>query len=177
MTLVLPLDHDGKIPKKGIDYLGGEFNFIQSLINGGTGSTKFIYLSGIKEFDSLVNTNQDTFYTTFEVFKNGLALRSNKRNSNLVLLIKFSDIKAIEIISKRIIIKYKFRDIIKKKAEVIINTNRSGIKLGLLPIYYNEGIKYFSKKVFSQKCEFIIKEKALDESEDLGWLSMIDGLL
>ncbi|OAV44705.1 hypothetical protein [Lewinella sp. 4G2] len=99
---------DGSIPPRELRKLGGALSFTQSLRNGGAGSPRVIYNSGLQAFTSLSrNLVSESAFLSLEEVNDGLVLRCNCGNRLAARGLAFERIERIELLAHRIYTIYR----------------------------------------------------------------------
>ncbi|MTI24714.1 hypothetical protein [Fulvivirga kasyanovii] len=175
--MIVKLSSDNSLRRSDIDYLGGHFNWFSRMGLKGTGSTRFIYLDGISEFDDMKTLSQDLNTVSFELLRGGLVLRFSKKNIQKALLIRYTDILSLTVVSQRIRKYWKGRERIVKKADITIVFGDKELVLGLSPSYYKSGIDFLSKRPIKQYCTHRLNPEIIEDKNFTGWLNWLDELL
>jgi hypothetical protein len=170
-------NHSGKLLKKEIAYYGGEYSFFEKIKNGGIGSSKIIYESGINEFDKLHRgVENEVSYVNFELLKNGLIFRLNRNQRVKCLGIRLNDIESISLIAYSIELKEKYRKRIVHRGELdIIDKERNLKGFRVLTREFKEIVNFFQRKELADKFNYSVSLKAPER--DYGYLiNLLDGL-
>ena len=174
--MIITLNSDLSINHKGQEFLGGKFNWVENLKLKGVGSVKFLYLSGINDFDEIKLQSQNLDYVNLEIFKNGLAIRFSKRNIHKALLIRYDVINSINIVSQRIRKIHRGKEIIVKKADLAINFENESLTLGLTPSNYTSGIEFFEKNPINSFCNHNLNPEIIEDNNFTDWMSWVNDI-
>lgn len=98
----------GELSKSEKAFFGGTYGFWAQLRQGGVGSAKLIYESGIPAFDALDRgVENEVAFVTFELLRNGLVLRLNRNQRLRCVGIRLSELKYIDLVGYPIEIHYQ----------------------------------------------------------------------
>ena len=151
---IVDLDHDGRLRSKWIEYIGGEYNFIEKIRQNGVGSPRMIYRKGIERFDAVSECSNDTNYINIEQFKNGIAIRLKKEDLFICAVVPKDKIEQIVFETFKIKVYYKGQEVIKKAARIYLDVEAHRVDFLLSAAFYKSGRAFFSKHFFCNKVEF-----------------------
>lgn len=161
-----------KIEEK--EYFGGTYSLLEKIRMNGVGSPKIIYESGIPVFDDFVrDVEGELSFVSFELLKNGLILRLNRKLELRCAGTRLSDIEAIRLVAFRI------------EVSKVVRRNSPGkiVHRGILEIFEQDNevstfniftqnfqslLKFFQKKPFEGKLAYSISDKE-PEKDDFEW--------
>lgn len=151
---LIKTNKSGQLIKKEIEFYGGEFSTFEKIKLGRIGSPKVNYDYGLEDLDILSrNIEGEVTYINFEILKNGLIIRANCNQRQIVLGLKLSETKSIDLIGKRLTIESDDMQILSKKIQNqeimrIKKTDSTMIKLIIQSQQYNDVVKFFSMLPF-----------------------------
>lgn len=154
---LIKTNKSGQLIKKEIKFYGGEFSTLEKIKLGQIGSPKVIYDYGLEDLDILSrNIEGEVTYINFEILKNGLIIRANCNQRQIVLGLKLSETKSIDLIGKRLTTETDDMQIVNKKIQNegmmrIQTTDSTMIKLIIQSQQYNDIVKFFSMLPFQNK--------------------------
>lgn len=168
---VVSLRHDGQLQQRDKQYLGRSLNWLEMFRLRGSGSSKFVYESGIGEFDQLKELSSDTHYVTLELLKEGFIIRYKRRNDYKACLIRYDEIKRIPIVSQRIRLNYRGKIRIVHQADIDVQLVSTAFKLKLHPMHYNVGIEFLEKKPLKSFCSVKLLLEIKEDDPAGGWIA------
>lgn len=146
-------------------YLGKPYSLGEQLKLLGTGSSKIIYAKGISALDEVNLQSNSLLYTSFELYTQGLLLRTTISNQTKCIAIKNESIVSINFISRKIRVLYKWRTLIRFIATIEFQL-QDGKKIEFIvpQSFYKPIKKYFSKDWLKSVVNF--KESELEPIKD-----------
>ena len=161
----LKTNNSGQLSVKDTIHFGGEYTSWEKVKNGGIGSTKLIYDSGLKEFDKLSrNLPGEIGFVNFELLKNGLVLRLNINQRLCCMGVRLCEINRIDLVGYRIEVKQKqlVGQVVNKivhRGDMQIVTQIGTSKFTIVMREFGGIVKYFSKVEFIGVFNFSISIK------------------
>lgn len=137
--------------KKIINRYGGAYGIWESIKIGGIGSPKVVYRTGIEAFNEIKDgLGNEIPFVNFELLKNGLILRINKKQKLGVGLIHFEELLSIRLSAFRILLKYNHRsDKLVHAGKLEIELHHPKILHFEIPVKEFQALhKYFKKEPF-----------------------------
>lgn len=156
-------------------YLGGEYSFITTLVKGGTGSVRIIYVKGVKEFDEVTSLDLSLNFCNLQVYKTGFAVRLIKKGIGQILGMNFSELNKIEFITTPIRVRLRRRIVIRHKADVIVNSPAGKIFFEVPQVYYKSFKRYLAAHFTADIIDW--KSKAIEDDEGGNVLNVISRLV
>ncbi len=87
---------------RDVAYFGGKYNFLERIREGGIGSPKIIYKTGIPHFDELDNEIiGEISFSNFELMKNGFLIRVNRNQKLRYVGFQLQEILKIKLIGQK----------------------------------------------------------------------------
>lgn len=159
-------DRNGKFSPQAVEFLQGQYTFIERLKRRGVGSSKVVYEAGISAFDNLLRgLETEIAFASFELQKNGLIVRLNINQRLGCVGITLTEIESINLISCPAKIK---RGLSTKRK--IIHTGKLEFRLyngtlrfAIRELEYTEILKFFTNAGFAEKFRFSV---SLDEAKN-----------
>lgn len=174
---IVRLSYDGLLLQRDKQYLGRRLNWLEIFKLRGIGSSKFVYDSGIAEFDQLKERSADTHYVTLELLKEGFAIRYKRRNDYIACLVRYDELKAIQITSQRIRVSYRGKIRIVHQADIDVQLLSHAFKLQLHPMHYSVGIEFLEKKPLQPFCSVKLLLEIKEEATNASWIAaFLEGL-
>jgi hypothetical protein len=152
-------DRNGKFKPEAIAYLKGQYLLIERIKRRGVGSSKVVYESGVKEFDSLLRgMDTETAFASFELQKNGLVVRMNINQRLSCVGIESAEIEAINFTAYSVILRRgisaKRKTVYNGKLEIILLNEM--LKFTVRELEFNDMLKYFSNAGFEEKFHYSV---------------------
>lgn len=156
----LKFDLNSNIKTDEIDSLGGRYKFWNRLRKS-TGSSKFIYVSGIEEFDQTMRgVNAELGFVNLELLKEGLVIYYNINQRLAAVGIELNEVRQIELISYRIEIRVRqFTKYVKKivhRGELKIIDSSHCAEFRVTASQFKKIINYLSRDEFEQYFNYSI---------------------
>ena len=173
---------NGELDKQEKAFFGGEYGFWAKLRQGGTGSAKLIYESGIAAFDATDRgVENEVSFVTFELLRNGLVLRLNRNQRLRCVGIRLTELKYIDLVGYPI--KIQHQGLSRRETKVVHHgelelTGRNGQRSRFSVITQNfaEVLAYFGRKELAAKFRYRISSES--PGQDYGHLvDTLDGFL
>lgn len=154
-------DRNGKFSPAMLDYLRGQYSFKERIKRRGVGSSKVVYESGIKEFDSLSRgLVTETAFASFELQKNGVIVRMNINQRLSCVGIRSEEIELINLVAYRV--KINRRMSFRRKAEIVhrgeleLMLSNETLKFTVRELEFRDILKYFTNADFNEKFRYAV---------------------
>lgn len=156
-----------KESKKIVDYLGGEFSFLATLLRGGTGSVRIVYTAGVTEFDDVASLNSSLPFCNLELCKDGFAIRLIKKGIGKIIGVKFSELRRLVFTTTPIRTRIRGRIVIRYKADVVIQSIEEEIFFQVQQVHYKSFKNYVSRNFRKDIIDWQVKPTEEDHSGNL----------
>ena len=147
-----------------------EFTTREKIKLRGTGSPRIVYTSGLNKLDEVKNKSTSLHYINFEIFKNGLLIRSSRDNTNLDFFLNVVEIREIHIWVKRYMTFAYFKWWMKYDGILTIKNQNSEIVFYIPQVYFKPFKKFIYK---SWMKKFVIYEIDPSPPEILKFASLL----
>ena len=153
-----------KESKKIVDYLGGEFSFVATLLRGGTGSVRIVYTTGVSEFDDVASLDSSLPFCNLQFCKEGFAIRLIKKGIGQIIGIKFSELERLVFFTTPIRTRLRGRIVIRYKAYVVIECLTKRISFQVQQVHYKSFKNYVSRNFRKDIIDWQVKPTEEDHS-------------
>jgi hypothetical protein len=152
-------------------YLGGEYSFWATILRGGTGSVRLVYVSGQKEFDDVASQDSSLSFCSFQIYKAGFAIRIIKKGNGQILGIQFAELKRISFATTPIRTRVRRRIVIRYRAEMMIDFVGGKMCFNVLQVHYKSFKKFLVFNFDEQIIEY--KLEPIEEDTEGDFLSIL----
>lgn len=153
-----------KESRKIVDYLGGEFSFVATLLRGGTGSVRIVYTGGVSEFDNIASLDSSLAFCNLQFCKEGFVIRLIKKGIGQIIGIKFSELQRLFFLTTPIRIQMRGRIVIRYKADVVIDCGKERIFFQVQQVNYKSFKNYVSRNFRKEIIEWQVNPTEEDQS-------------
>ena len=152
-------------------YVGREYSFFDSILKGGTGSVRIVYVKGIRELDDVASLDTSLAFCNLQIYKEGFAIRLIKKDVGQILGIRFSELDKVVFITTPMRVRTRFRVVIRHRADVVLNCAGINTHFQVLQVCY-KSFKNFMSTHFPKKIiDWELREIEDDDAGNL--LNMI----
>ena len=117
-------------------YVGGEYSFLDSILKGGTGSVRIVYIKGINEFDRVSSLDTSLAFCNVQIYREGFAIRLIKKDVGQILGVRFSELSKVIFVTTPMRVRMRFRVVIRHRADVVLNCAGINTHFQVPQVYY-----------------------------------------